>query len=457
MNPKKTLSISRVIFNGKDVINIRFKYNITFADKLKHQLGAEWNAGNQCWNIAYSTKNLKALTSLAKDNYIIQHDRTPIKTGEEKHPASKFPPKVTITLEMDETYNRLFVRFPYNKQWKNELKKLDGAWWHIGEEVWSVALTDYNIEKVKSIFEPAHPVFLTKIIDHNPQRKQVHKSPIDYSIIDKMYIQQLKMLNRSKHTIKNYSSMIAHFLHHFEGKEIGLLSEAMIRQYIMDHRERQGYSESYQRIMISALKSYYKIVFKRELDEAEIPFPKKSITLPKVISQKDVEKMIQLTVNPKHKMILLMLYGLGLRNAELTNLRLNDIDFKREVVTIYNAKGRKDRQVPLPEALKRPISTYIRDFAPKVYFITGQFGGRYSGSSIDKVVKLAAERANVKFNVTPHVLRHCFATHSLEKGIDLRYIQVMLGHKSSRTTEIYTHVSTSYLKKIGNPLDDITI
>ena len=209
--------------------------------------------------------------------------------------------------------------------------------------------------------------------------------------------------------------------------------------------------------MISALKSYYKIVFKRELDEEEIPFPKKSITLPKVISQKDVEKMIQLTVNPKHKMILLMLYGLGLRNAELTNLRLNDIDFKREVVTIYNAKGRKDRQVPLPEALKRPVNTFIRDYAPKVYFITGQYGGRYSGSSIDKVVKLAAERANVKFNVTPHVLRHCFATHSLEKGIDLRYIQVMLGHKSSRTTEIYTHVSTSYLKKIGNPLDDITI
>jgi integrase/recombinase XerD len=448
---KPVITIYRGISYGKEVFILKFSYNKNLIETIKAQFKARWDPDKKHWHFRYSEKNLQHIKQVLENDYQLNFTREQINASE------TLPDNIKVIMERDAFNNRLYVHFPYARIWVNAIRKLDAAWWHQGEKIWSVSLSEENIKKVRTIFKDAHPTFVLKTIHHTHHRKQTHKLPVDRTIVDKEYIRQLNLLNRSEHTINNYTSMIARFLHYFKNEDIGRLPEKQIKKYIHHHREKQGYSESYQRLMISALKSYYKIIYKRKLDEEEIPFPKKSKRLPKVISQKDVENMIRLTVNPKHRMILLMLYGLGLRNSELSNLRLTDIDFRREIITIYNAKGRKDRQIPLPDALTEPIKRYIRDFVPKEFFITGQFGGQYSGSSIDKVVRQAAGRAKVKFNVTPHVLRHCFATHSLEKGIDLRYIQVMLGHKSSRTTEIYTHVSTRHLKKVGNPLDDITI
>ncbi len=454
MTSKPVITLYHDINNGKDVLALKFAYHKEFIRLLKANFNPIWNGNKKYWYIDYTNENYQKLIKLAGSSFKLSFladnpDRT------YKSSDKTLPDKVKIIMEKDELYDRLYVHFPFSEEWKNEIKKLDGAWWHTGEKVWSVALSNENISNVKTIFKDVNPTFVLRSVNRFGQTRAVQKKPLDKSIVDREFEKQLKLLNRSKNTINNYMGMVAHFLYHFQGKDIASLPEKKIKDYIHHHRDKQGYSESYQRLMISALKSYYKIVYKRLLDNEEIPFPKKAQRLPKVISQKDVEKMIRLTVNPKHRMILLLLYGLGLRNSELSNLQLNDIDFKREIITIYNAKGRKDRQIPLPDALKEPINRYIRDFAPKEFFITGQYGGQYSGSSIDKVVKQAARRARVKFNVTPHVLRHCFATHSLEKGIDLRYIQIMLGHKSSRTTEIYTHVSTRHLKKVGNPLDDL--
>ena len=465
MNSKPKILITDETHRGADVITVRFDYNRELKEKVKKLEGARWSKTKKCWYfLLHNGIRTKIMEELS--NYFeIEYNDTKNLSGENKpsivvkagfaEKETKNTEKPKIIVETDTKKNKIFISFKYDENWKKEVKKLDRAWWHTEAKVWSVYLNETNLEKIKEIFTSENSnLIIREIVQHNnPKQKQ--KQAIDYSIVEKKFIAQLKLLNRKENTINNYKSTIAHYLHFFKGEDIATIPEEKIRDYILDHRERQGYSESYQRLMVSALKNYYKIVFDRELNSDDIPYPEKSSSLPKVISLEDVEKMIQLTVNPKHKMMLLMLYGLGLRRSELANLKVNDINYNRNTITIYNAKGSKDRTLPIPRALLTPIKNYLRDFLPREYFLIGQNRGKYSDASILNVVKQAAARAKVNMTVTPHVLRHCFATHSLEKGIDLRYIQAMLGHKSSKTTEIYTYVSTKQLNKLSNPLDDI--
>ncbi len=378
-------------------------------------------------------------------------------SGPVKQKDTRKGTKPEIVVEMDSKKGQMFIHFKYDERWKNEIKKLDGAWWHTEAKIWSVLLSEYNLKKIKQIFTNDNSQLVIKEDEKSKNKKQVQKKYKDRTIVNHNFVKQLKLENKSPNTIESYLSQVTHFLHAFKETDLANLSEQKISEYILYNREELGYSASYQRIMISAINNYYRIVFNRELDRKLIPYPKFGIQLPKVISKEDVQKMLTLTTNYKHKMIIIMLYSLGLRNGELAKLKLGDIDFDRGIVSIYNAKGMKDRQLPLPKSIIAVVQRYIRDFAIRDNFLEGQKGNTYSSGSIDIVVRKAASRAKVKFNVTPHILRHCFATHSLEKGVDLRYIQAMLGHKSSKTTEIYTYVSTKQLKNLSNPFDDIEL
>lgn len=163
--------------------------------------------------------------------------------------------------------------------------------------------------------------------------------------------------------------------------------------------------------------------------------------------------MIDKAPNIKHKCVLALLYSSGLRKSELLNLELKDIDSKRMLIQVRKGKGNKDRNTLLSENLLIDLRKYFLEWNPRKYLFEGQKGGMYSGKSIENIVKKAAKNAGVLKNVTPHTLRHSFATHLLEAGTNLRYIQSLLGHNSSRTTEIYTKVASSHLKAIKSPLD----
>ena len=145
--------------------------------------------------------------------------------------------------------------------------------------------------------------------------------------------------------------------------------------------------------------------------------------------------------------------GSGLRKSELLNLKITDIDSKRMLVLVENAKGNKDRHTLLSKNALDDLRIYFKEYKPKEYLFEGQKGGKYSGESVLRIVKMATKKAGIRKSVSPHVLRHSFATHLLESGVDLRQIQVLLGHNSSKTTEIYTHVATNTFKTIKNPLD----
>jgi integrase/recombinase XerD len=197
-------------------------------------------------------------------------------------------------------------------------------------------------------------------------------------------------------------------------------------------------------------------VYNRELNAENIERPRKTHSLPKVMDKKDLKRFFESIKNTKHKMAFETIYAYGLRRSELLNLKLQHIDTKREMISIINAKGKKDRSLPISKKWLEKVKAYYYTYKPEIYFIEGQYPGKsITAGSLQKVFERALADSKINKPYTIHCLRHSFATHLLENGTDLRYIQELLGHKSSKTTEIYTHVSKESLKNIKNPFDEL--
>jgi site-specific recombinase XerD len=204
---------------------------------------------------------------------------------------------------------------------------------------------------------------------------------------------------------------------------------------------------------LNAVKFYFEQVLHRENFFFEIPRPKKPSKLPQVISVRDIKKLFKVTTNLKHNTMLKLCYGLGLRVSEIVNLKIADIDSGNMQVFIERAKGKKDRYVNLPESILEQLRDYFRQYRPKKYLFEGQTGGQYSIRSCQKVFTEAMRKAGINKAVGIHGLRHSFATHLLENGTDISFIQQLLGHKDIKTTLRYTHVSREAIKNIKSPLD----
>ena len=210
--------------------------------------------------------------------------------------------------------------------------------------------------------------------------------------------------------------------------------------------------------MINAIKLFYMKMLGIKFELKELERPRRGRPLPKVIPKEAVREMLQGVGNLKHRTALTMVYSLGLRRGELLNIRLRDLSSRDLTLSVRNAKGNKDRVLPVPEKLMRLVITYYRAYRPVYWLFEGEKPGRpYSATSMAHIFHRNLEKVIKNHNFTLHCLRHSFATHLLEAGTDIRFIQEMLGHKSSRTTEIYTHVSTKSLRNIINPIEDFDI
>ncbi len=225
----------------------------------------------------------------------------------------------------------------------------------------------------------------------------------------------------------------------------------------MHHILKNGYSFTSQNQVLNALKLFYKKFSNKNLDLEKIERPNKSSRLPEVLSISEVEKIRIATGNIKHKSLLSIVYSAGLRIGEALNLKLSDIDSKRMLIRIENAKGRKDRYVPLSAKLVKNLREYYKAYKPKKYLFEGQKRGKYPQGSSGKVFNRAVAKAKITKKCTMHTLRYSYATNLLESGTDIRYIQELLGHNSPKTTMIYTHVSTQSLGKIKSPFDKLNI
>ena len=321
--------------------------------------------------------------------------------------------------------------------------------------------TKENLDLIFNVFRGVAWVdgkyfFLNKILNNNNlaiSKKTIQNIPTE---IPAKYLDKLILKKYADNTVKVYCSMFKHYIRYYIEKPIDELTELEIRAYLK-HLVLAGKSDSYLGQMVNAIKFYYEIVLSMPNRFYEIERPQKRERLPKVLSKADVVAMIKGTQNLKHKCIIGLIYSAGLRRSELLALTIGDIDSKRMTIRVVDSKGRKDRITTLSNTILQLLRLYYKDYNPKDFLFEGQKGFQYTGASILKVVDQAAKRANIAQKVTPHMLRHSFATHLLEDGTDLRKIQNLLGHSSLKTTEVYTHLAINYQVDINNPLDSLSL
>jgi len=260
----------------------------------------------------------------------------------------------------------------------------------------------------------------------------------------------------SHNTIKTYSDALDVFFRFFQNKSIESLTKEDLIQFNTEYILKKNLSASYQNQVINAIKLFYRNRFNRSMEVDYIQRPRREKRLPNVLSKNEVKTILEAPTNIKHRAILSLIYACGLRRSELLNLTLKDILSDRNLLFIRQSKGKKDRVIPIGNKLIEMLRDYYKAFKPKTWLFEGQYTGeQYSERSLQLVLKQALQKAGNKKPVSLHWLRHSYATHLLESGTDLRYIQELLGHSSSRTTEIYTHVSTQNLQQIRSPFDDL--
>jgi len=256
-------------------------------------------------------------------------------------------------------------------------------------------------------------------------------------------------------TIKTYMDslrVLARWMHPVELQEIK--HEDFIR-FNNDYILAQGFSASYQNQMVNALKLYLKHFGHSQISLDQIHRPRRSMRLPHVLSRQEVKRILEALGNRKHRAMLSLIYACGLRRSEVLNLKLTDVQSDRGLLFVAHSKGDKDRVVPLSPKLLGQLREYYLDYRPAEFLFEGQGGGKYAPKSLQLVFQKALEKAGIRKPATLHWLRHSYATHLLESGTDIRYIQELLGHSSSRTTELYTHVSNRELKQIRSSFDDL--
>lgn len=266
-----------------------------------------------------------------------------------------------------------------------------------------------------------------------------------YDPVEKLN-REMKIRHFSRKTIKSYTSYITKFLN-FVNKPIDEISKDDVKKYLETIKDPLT-----TRVAIASLKFFFSKVVRRNILSG-IEYPKRPFRIPIILSRNEIKKMIEVTKNPKHKLILKILYGCGLRVSELVKIKINNIDLEEGLITIREGKGRKDRYVMIPKKVSDEIKDYIKAIEGD-YLFPG-VNGHLTIKSIQKIVQSSAKKARISKKVTPHTLRHSFATHLLENGTDIRIIQKLLGHKRLETTQIYTQISTQQLKKVRSPLDDL--
>jgi site-specific recombinase XerD len=309
-------------------------------------------------------------------------------------------------------------------------------------------------ELISTFKNLGHHVRMEDSLKKRSQKASLSKDKVVAVENYKAYLLGLRL---SESSIRSYASFVASFLIFIKDKPLVDLDNDDVRLFVEMIVPKKNYAISSHRQMISALKHFAFFYPACGINAEALPRPTKSRKLPLVLSQEQVIDLLRSTRNLKHRAVLGLIYSSGLRIGELLNLELKDIEIDRKQLFIRNGKGRKDRYIVLAESFVPLLRNYIVTYRPQRYFVEGLKGGKYSASSIRKFLKQSCEFANIHKSITPHTLRHSYATHLLENGIGIRHIQELLGHAKPETTMIYTHVAKKDLLDIRSPLDTIML
>lgn len=345
--------------------------------------------------------------------------------------------------------------FAFNLDLIQEAKKLESVRWSQTKKCWYIPYSTEALPIVAAHFSGKANI----VVKSNGNKNKVSiskKSRISESgkqlVAD--YSKYLYGKRYSESTVRTYSSFLQDFIIYLKNKSLELVTNRDVELYCEDVLAGMNYSINTQRQFISSLKQLVAFRPDCKIDELRLERPARSLYRPMVLSKEEIIDILRNTKNLKHRAALALTYSAGLRIGELLNLKLLDINIDRRQIFIRQAKGRKDRVVILAESFIPLMQNYIETYMPEDYFIEGKPGGKYSAESVRAFLKKSCNAAKIKKRVTPHTLRHSYATHLLENGVDIRYIQTLLGHSRPETTMIYTHVSRKDLLDIRSPLDD---
>ncbi len=361
----------------------------------------------------------------------------------------------------------LLLGFKYDFELKEYLKKFDGVQWSRSLKSFYVPFSSkiknnlFHYLQEKNYFIDYSALMINR---NSSQKDIVEKKEVLPKLIRNDILREINSFKKwmvqkrySQNTIKTYESMLLSFFRFHHPKTMMQITEKEVLNFNYNYIIANNFSHTYQNQVINALKLFYTRNGRFHIIPEKFERPKKKIKLPEVLSIEEVKLILVNTNNIKHQTLLSFIYSCGLRIGETLNTKLVDLDLQRQFVHIKSGKGRKDRYVPVPFNMCRLLRKYIISQKPKYFLFEGRNNGKYSPVSARQVLKRSLLKSEIKKSVTLHTLRHSYATHLLEKGTDIRYIQELLGHNDPKTTMIYTHVSSSSLDKIKNPFDEFEI
>ena len=501
---KKKIILKRIFHRNDWRYAIIFDYDKNLVALVKSIKGIRWSHSNECWYAGDDEETLKQILAVFRESADIdisaiasgkkekisspvtvlpaeneEDTVTPLPVDKEKpindkeilsvakeKKRSEYAPVLFTISEPD---GRLVIKFTgrYDPEWIRELKGFGRPYYDSNRMEYLLRWSQLAVDSLSDYFSSRGVEVIVKKREVSGVLKEIRieqGSEVRNHILGGEAIKRIDLVRRyleekrySKRTSKSYLAHLELFFKYFHDKDPLEINEEDISGFIEDHIIRLGYSASYQNLIISAIKMYYNLCRERRLNLDSFERPRRSRALPKVFSKEEVMTIFSATRNNKHKMILWLIYSCGLRRGEVINIKLTDLDTDRGILHIREGKGNIDRMVPIPQKVWEKIRMYINGYKPVTYLFEGQAGGKYSVESVYSVFKQSLRRAGIKKDVGVHCLRHSYATHLHESGLDIRYIQELLGHKSTRTTEIYTHVSRLNLFAIRSPIEDIDI
>lgn len=369
--------------------------------------------------------------------------------------------KITVTAVVHREHAVFLIQFSKDEELTTICKRL-GCSYTKTHSGWMLPNNRDNLRALFHHFKGIAHLDTTQIFA-KPQKEKPVKPPSAKEQLTLEHQQKLLEYERflrskrfAESTIKTYVGSMQIFLNYFKDKPMSQLSNQDIIAFNNDYVLAKRLSVSFQNQIVNAIKKFFLVVENRRMDMEAIHRPKREQRLPHVLSKEEIKKILEAPRNIKHRAMLSLIYACGLRRSELLNLEPMHIDSNRKLLIIEQGKGRKDRVAPLSDKIIDLLREYYKAYRPKKWLFEGQNTGvQYTPTSLQNVLKQALKQAHINKPVSLHWLRHSYATHLLEQGTDLRYIQEILGHKSSKTTEIYTHVTNKSIQNIKSPFDDL--
>jgi integrase/recombinase XerD len=505
---KKKVILNRILHHEKPRIFIRFDFDRGLNEIVGKIPGRSYSGTQKCWYVDDTEESIKEVLCVFKDKaevdisglssvynrHVIrkqvlngQQEGLPVAIAKIIQPEDSQEEEFVVNPPMpdqDEVVRsgygpvefrinaidgRLSIRFRgrYKSEWIDEIRSYGKFYYDSIRKEFLLKWSQLKVDSLSDYFsvqgvevKVVKPVVSDDLKDQRKEfgdevrSRQLMPAAVEGVDLLRSYLEENRYSSR---TLESYLSLLEVFFRYYNKKDPAEITQNEVSDFMNSFIVKLGFSSSYQNQMISAVKIYYEISGKGKVIPQIMERPRRGRALPKVFSKDEIARILGSSGNSKHRLVLWMIYSCGLRRSEATNIKITDLDRDRGILHIREGKGRIDRIVPVSQKVWAKVDEYVKAYQPGQYLFEGQDGGKYSVESVYNVFRQALKKAGIDKEVGVHSLRHSYATHLHENGLDIKYIQELLGHRSSRTTEIYTHVSRRNLVLVRSPIEDLDI